>query len=185
MWVEIEDGGFRINRSPGPPTLEYMQEFVGGSIEPIDLGASTKRRTITAWFNEEGLLLALKPNIVIEGMLPHNAPVRGPVLICASLSNGESDGLSEPEIEQLQLFQHEGRAYPVLQYGSTTNRREQLEREQANLQAFMELAGGRVALIHAGPPEEILVDRCRVCGVEVGYGLPELHVGYCLEHNPN
>jgi hypothetical protein len=183
MWVEIEDGGFRINRSPGPPTLEYMQQYVGGSIEPIDLGASTKKRTITAWFNEEGLLLGLRPNIVIEGMLPHNAPVRGPLLVCVTLSNGDIDGLVEGEFELLQLFQHEGRAYPVLQYGSTSNRRAQLEREQANLRAFMELSGA--TLIHTEPPEEILVDRCRVCGAEVGYGLPELHVGYCLEHNPN
>jgi len=76
------------------PTLEAMQEVVGGYVELVRVG------DLDLWVNEEGILEGLPLNRVIVGM-----PLVGPILVASSNEEGDTVGLTDTQVAQaLSLF---------------------------------------------------------------------------------
>ncbi|MDA1509610.1 DUF3846 domain-containing protein [Bacillus cereus] len=79
-------------------SLENLQQFVGGYIEPIRIDES-----ITMWLNEEGKMQGLEPNFVLvnKGVTVADTVV-GNVLIAGTDREGNTISLTDKEIEILQ-----------------------------------------------------------------------------------
>lgn len=181
MHVEVRDGELSVHGEPGvPPKYEDMRDCVDGYIEFVRLARVGEARVVDAIVNEEGLLIPLKPNVVIEGVYPGNAPIRGNVMVVATNeSNGETESLTKEEVEQLQLVQ-KGLRHPVLQFGSPQARKDSMRELNENLRSMMAAMGvTKEQVIDSGYPEEMWVDRCRHCGEVLGRGHPMLHLGLC------
>lgn len=82
-------------------TLENMQQFVQGYIEAVTLRYDNETdRAITAWMNEEGKLLDLKPSLAVVGRdFEVLDVIAGNVLITAVDSEGETVGLTQEEAD--------------------------------------------------------------------------------------
>ncbi|PFB17058.1 hypothetical protein CN399_08865 [Bacillus cereus] len=79
-------------------TLDTVQQFVGGMIQPIRVNSS-----VTLWMNEEGKMQQLEPNFNLlnkEGV-PVDTVV-GNVIIAGTNSEGDDVSLTDEEIELLQ-----------------------------------------------------------------------------------
>ncbi len=72
-----------------PNTLKAMQELVGGYVEHLLLNNG-----LDLWFNEEGKLTNLEPNI----MIPGGEVIVGSLFVSSSDTRGELIGLDEFEI---------------------------------------------------------------------------------------
>lgn len=79
--------------------LKKMQEIVGGYIECFALDGR-----VNLWFNEEGKLIGLPANIPLNhGGVPIDY-IMGDILVTAVDEEGETDGLTESEIERARNF---------------------------------------------------------------------------------
>lgn len=88
-------------------SLENMQEVVGGYIEALqiqDEKATTKKRNITIWLNEEGKLNGLPPNFALADESGKVLDiVMGDVLITAcSNETGNTLSINDKEIEYIR-----------------------------------------------------------------------------------
>ena len=68
-------------------TLEVMKEIVGGHIELLKLPGG-----VDLWLNEEGLLIGLEPNLLVNGHL-----IVGDVFFSGSTPDGDTVGLTEDQ----------------------------------------------------------------------------------------
>lgn len=87
-------------------TLKTMQDAVGGYIE-LFLQVPSKSRpgvTIDFYCNEEGRLVGLEPNVLVDAGDGHLFDIVGPVLITAgSEETGETLGLTDEEVAGITL----------------------------------------------------------------------------------
>lgn len=113
MYGLIAPGDDRIAWQEGVPSLETMQEFVGGWVDSLDIATADLRghRRITLWLHDEGRIIPLAPSIFLpelaalasaNGMTPNvatsHATIHGPVVVTVTdTMSGETLGLSEPE----------------------------------------------------------------------------------------
>lgn len=76
--MKIDTDGTRTYLPDREPTLEEMQEVVGGLIEPVAIPGTQK----VLLANEEGLLMGLEQNLMASTLVGRN--IVGPVLVMPS-----------------------------------------------------------------------------------------------------
>lgn len=83
------------------PTLRNLQSIVGGNIEPFPLLVYPNGREITAWVNEESLLINLKPNFAVVNQANNQllTILHGDVIITATTPRGSTTGLNKDELD--------------------------------------------------------------------------------------
>lgn len=78
-------------------SLENLQTVVGGYIEAVSVNES-----ITIWLNEEGKLQELPPNFYLIGNGSPFDIVVGDVIITGTDGEGNTIGLSDEEVTEIQ-----------------------------------------------------------------------------------
>ena len=94
-------------KGPRPPeirevdlTLETMEELVGGYLECVALDYKDNT-AIYMWINEEGRLIGLFPNRIVQRPLDDaKFPIRGDFFIAATNDDGEDIGLTDAQAEE-------------------------------------------------------------------------------------
>jgi hypothetical protein len=93
-----------------PNTLKASQEIVGGYIDIVRLPYDDTGKVIDMIIHDEGLLLELEPNIVLN----KHTTIVGPVIFTSSTDCGDQCSLSDEEIASilswLLVLNKEGRA---------------------------------------------------------------------------
>ena len=79
-------------------TLKGLQSLVGGYITTFYV-PEFEEAGITAWANDEGLLLGQQPNLVACGQ-----PIVGPVVFTGHNDEGETVGLTEHQESLVRAF---------------------------------------------------------------------------------
>lgn len=82
----------------GGSSLEPLQKLVGGYITTV-YHESLDEVGITAWANDEGLLIGQAPNLAVYGQ-----PVVGPVVFTGHDDEGETVGLTDEQAETVGRF---------------------------------------------------------------------------------
>lgn len=100
MWATITNG--KIERREGTPSLEQMQEVVGGLIEAVRIDDDAPDdRELTLYVNEEGLMLRLDPLVALDTT---GQPLFGPVVITVTdRRTGDTVPATEEEIDRVKL----------------------------------------------------------------------------------
>lgn len=99
-----------IVKKPGEPAvvaqidkgLKHMQAIVGGNIERMDGDVVGLPRAVDVWFNEEGKLIELEPNLNLVHRGERFDVLVGPAFFTSH--NKEGDTLSLPEELHKQVF---------------------------------------------------------------------------------
>lgn len=93
-----------------PNTLEAAQEFIGGYIDIVRLPYDKSGRVIDMIIHDEGLLIGLERNIVLN----QHTTIVGPVIFTSQTSCGDQCSLSNEEavniLRWLLELNKEGRA---------------------------------------------------------------------------
>lgn len=79
-------------------TLPALQASVGGYVETV-YHEVLEDAGITAWANEEGLLVGLSPNLLVYGQ-----PIVGPVVFTGHNDEGETIALTDEQAEIVGAF---------------------------------------------------------------------------------
>ena len=102
MYATIIDR--KISLHAGVPTLEKMQEVVGGYITTALRGPAEDGRSVDVYCNDEGLLI----NLPIDHVrLTDGSPIAGNMVITASDAEGETVAATKAEI--VSILPHIGR----------------------------------------------------------------------------
>ena len=85
----------------GTPTLEEMQEVVGGLVTPVPL-FHDEDGEVTAWVNDEGLIHGLSPSMYVEWKdRNHQQPLFGPIVFTRTNHEGETSSLNGGDVMEL------------------------------------------------------------------------------------
>lgn len=96
---------------------QALHAAVGGWLESVGRGASieSSARTIRLLVNEDGLRLGLAPCVYVEAL---RTVLVGPVVVCVNDAEGETVGLTDAEIAQVEMLRRPDFPYPVLRLAS-------------------------------------------------------------------
>lgn len=98
MYATLEIGSL-IEQHDGVPTLEVLQEAVGGLIAPVDLFGD-ENGYVSAYVNDEGILIGLPLNVVAVGN-DATIPLYGDMIFARVNREGETEGLTEEDFDKI------------------------------------------------------------------------------------
>lgn len=96
--------GYSATVVQGAPTFEMLQGYVGGYIDAVNCWGDVDTRRVDMYVHDEGLLLGLRPTLVVEYGNARDGstaqPLVGSIVVTATDHEGETVAMTGGEVER-------------------------------------------------------------------------------------